>query len=129
MHVPLQDLREPRHLERPGVERDPTLAVDLIREAAHLPKLRMYDLRHHAITALLENPDISEETVEDIAGHVSRRMKKRYSHIRMEYKRAAVEAIMAKRKPVKSEKSTQLTAQPPEVAELAAMLFKMLKAR
>ena len=88
----------------------------------------MYDLRHHAITSLLENPNISEEVVEDIAGHVSRRMKKRYSHIRMEYKRAAVEAIMAK-KPVKSEKSTKPAPQPEEVAELAAMLFKLLKAR
>jgi integrase len=46
----------------------------------------MYDLRHHAMTALLENPEVSEETVEDLAGHVSRRMKKRYSHIRMEYR-------------------------------------------
>ena len=38
----------------------------------------MYDLRHHAITALLENPHVSEETVEAIAGHISREMKKRY---------------------------------------------------
>jgi integrase len=99
-----------------------------LRECAQLPGFRMYDLRHHAITSLLENPNISEEVVEDIAGHVSRRMKKRYSHIRMEYKRAAVEAILAK-KPVKSEKSTKLAPQPQEVAELAAMLFKLLKAR
>jgi len=100
-----------------------------LREKALLPGFRMYDLRHHAITALLENPDISEETVEDIAGHVSRRMKKRYSHIRMEYKRAAVEAIMAKKKPVKSEKSTTMKKQPQEVAELANLLFKLLKSR
>jgi len=100
-----------------------------LRECAQLPGFRMYDLRHHAITALLENPDISEETVEDIAGHVSRRMKKRYSHIRMEYKRAAVEAIMAKKKPAKSEKSTTLTAPPQEITQLATLLANLLKSR
>jgi integrase len=58
--------------------------------AADLPGLRMYDLRHHCITSLLEDPRVSEETVEAIAGHVSRRMMKRYSHIRSAAKRAAV---------------------------------------
>ena len=58
--------------------------------AAQLPGLRMYDLRHHCITSLLEDPRVSEETVEAIAGHVSRRMMKRYSHIRSAAKRAAV---------------------------------------
>lgn len=58
--------------------------------AAELPGLRMYDLRHHCITVMLEDPHTSEETVQAIAGHVSRRMMKRYSHIRMASKRAAV---------------------------------------
>jgi len=35
----------------------------------------------------------SEETAESIAGHISHRMKKRYSHTRIEIKRAAVEAL------------------------------------
>lgn len=52
-----------------------------------------YTFRHHAITKLLENPDVSENTAEDIAGHISPRMKKRYSHTRIEVKRAAVEAL------------------------------------
>jgi integrase len=62
-------------------------------EAAQLTGFRMYDLRHHAITGLLENPNVSEETVEEIAGHVSRRMKKQYSHIRMEAKRDALKGL------------------------------------
>lgn len=102
-----------------------------LREKAQLPGFRMYDLRHHAITSLLENPDISEETVEDIAGHVSRRMKKRYSHIRMEYKRAAVDAILGKKPPksehrrtVKSETSTDTNE---TVLQLAALIGKLLK--
>lgn len=74
-----------------------------LREDAKLHGLRIYDLRHHAITVLLENPDVSEETVEDIAGHVSRRMKKRYSHIRIEVKRQAVEAMLRKQFRIKVE--------------------------
>jgi hypothetical protein len=31
----------------------------------------MYDLRHHAITSLLENPKISDQTAEALAGHIS----------------------------------------------------------
>lgn len=56
-------------------------------------RLSAYSFRHHAITKLLENPDVSEETAEAIAGHISHRMKKRYSHTRIEVKRAAVEAL------------------------------------
>ncbi len=40
-------------------------------------QISFYSFRHHAITKLLENPDVSDETVEAIAGHVSERMKKR----------------------------------------------------
>jgi hypothetical protein len=43
---------------------------------------------------MLENPRISEEVIEDLAGHsISSKMKKRYSHIRMDAKRKAVQAI------------------------------------
>jgi integrase len=96
--------------------------------AAQLPGFRMYDLRHHAITSLLENPDVSEETVEDIAGHVSRRMKKRYSHIRMEYKRAAVEAIAHKKPPRKATPSKISTGQS-DTDLLVSLLGKLLKER
>jgi integrase len=56
-------------------------------------EISAYSFRHHAITKLLENPDVSEETAESIAGHISHRMKKRYSHTRIEIKRAAVAAL------------------------------------
>jgi hypothetical protein len=46
-----------------------------------------------AITKLLENPDVSEKTTEAIAGHVSHRMKKRYSHVRIEVRCAAIQAM------------------------------------
>jgi integrase len=74
----------------------------LRKEAAKkYPKLatvRMYDLRHHAITSLLENPTISEQTIKDVAGHVSKKILERYSHIRMERKEAALEALDGLRK-------------------------------
>jgi integrase len=102
-----------------------------LKRAAHIPNFRMYDLRHHAITALLENPEISEETAEDIAGHISRRMKKRYSHIRMKYRRAAVEAIGPKKPVKKEQRNTNRTAISTErdglVSELSILLAKLLK--
>jgi hypothetical protein len=40
-----------------------------------------------------------DQTIMDIAGHVSRQMLARYSHIRMEAKRSALEAIVSKPQP------------------------------
>jgi integrase len=57
-----------------------------------LPGLRFHDLRHCAITQLAEN-GTSDSTIMAIAGHVSRRMLERYSHVRMEAKRRAMEAL------------------------------------
>jgi integrase len=71
-------------------------AWEKLRQAADLPQLRMYDLRHHAITRLLEDEDVSERTVIELAGHVSRQMLERYSHIRMRTKKEAVDALAKK---------------------------------
>jgi integrase len=59
---------------------------------AALPGFRFHDLRHCAITQLAEN-GTSDSTIMAIAGHVSRRMLERYSHVRMEAKRTAMEAL------------------------------------
>jgi integrase len=67
-----------------------------LRKAAGMPNLRMYDLRHHAITRLLEDEDVSERTVIELAGHVSHAMLERYSHIRMRTKKEAVDALAKK---------------------------------
>jgi hypothetical protein len=45
---------------------------------------------------LAESGEAADETIRDIAGHVSKQMLKHYSHIRMEAKRRAVEALVAK---------------------------------
>lgn len=64
-----------------------------LTERAGLKGLRPYDMRHTIITDMLGNPDISEETVKSIAGHVSQHILKTYSHIRLEKKRAALFAL------------------------------------
>lgn len=53
---------------------------------------RIHDLRRHFLTTL-PPPEISDSTILAIAGHLSRKMLERYSHIRAQAKRAAVEAI------------------------------------
>ena len=56
---------------------------------------RWHDNRHTLVTDLAES-GAGDETIRDIAGHVSKQMLKHYSHIRMEAKRRALEAIVAK---------------------------------
>jgi len=45
------------------------------------------------ITRLAENPNVSEETIRALAGHVSKRMLERYSHIRLAAKEAAIAGL------------------------------------
>jgi integrase len=59
---------------------------------------RWHDNRHTLITDLAES-GAADETIRDIAGHVSKQMLKHYSHIRMEAKRRALESIVAKPSP------------------------------
>jgi hypothetical protein len=66
-------------------------------KAAGIPKLRLYDLRHTAITRLCENPNNAEEVIESIAGHITHDMKKRYSHVRVEARRAALGGLVPER--------------------------------
>jgi len=54
---------------------------------------RWHDLRHTFITRLAENPNVSEETIRALAGHVSRRMLERYSHIRTRAKEEAIRTL------------------------------------
>jgi integrase len=56
-------------------------------------EVRPYDMRHHCITKMLEDPTISERVVKETAGHVSKRILDRYSHIRDQAQREAVTAV------------------------------------
>jgi integrase len=59
---------------------------------------RWHDNRHTLITDLAES-GAGDETIRNIAGHVSRQMLKHYSHIRTQAKRNALEAIIPKSDP------------------------------
>jgi integrase len=61
--------------------------------AADIDKLSAYSFRHHALTKLVENPRVSLETARSIAGHISPDIIKRYSHVRLDAQRVAVEAL------------------------------------
>lgn len=77
-----------------------------VKAASGLHWLRPHDLRHHAITKLLEQPNVSEETVKSIAGHVSKRILEHYSHIRISAKRTALNTIQPK--PPQSSRGMQI---------------------
>ena len=60
-----------------------------------LARLRFHDLRHHAITELAETAP-SDQVIRSIAGHVSQKMLEHYSHVRIEAKRHALDALSSK---------------------------------
>jgi uncharacterized protein YjiS (DUF1127 family) len=78
---------------------DPTRPVTTFKTARRQAKAapgvnrRWHDNRHTFVTDLAE---ASDETIQDLAGHVSKRMLSHYSHIRMEAKRRAVDALVRK---------------------------------
>ncbi len=67
-------------------------AFDTARRLAGV-ECRFYDARHSFITRLAENAAVSEESISQLAGHVSPRMLARYAHIRAEARRAAITAL------------------------------------
>jgi integrase len=100
---------------------DPTRHVKSWRSAwrtltkkAGLSGFRFHDLRHCAITQLAEN-GTSDSTIMAIAGHVSRRMLERYSHVRMEAKRTAMEALTVSTKTAGYDTSRDTNAVPVNV--------------
>ena len=66
-----------------------------IREKAGV-KGRWHDNRHALVTELAES-GAGDQTIMDIAGHVSKQMLKHYSHIRMEAMRKALECVVTRR--------------------------------
>ncbi len=66
--------------------------ADIEKVTSSIAGLRFHDLRHHAITELAES-QASDRTIMSIAGHVSQRMLAHYSHVRIEAKRKALDAL------------------------------------
>ena len=82
--------------------KDPTRPMVTLKTSWQNVKLkakvtgRWHDNRHTLITDLAES-GAGDETIRDIAGHVSKQMLKHYSHIRMAAKRDALESILETR--------------------------------
>jgi integrase len=93
---------------------DPTRPVTTLKTAWNnvrknaKVKGRWHDNRHTLITDLAES-GAGDQTIMDIAGHVSKQMLKHYSHIRMEAKRTALESIV--KKPAGKDASVQQNGQ------------------
>ena len=58
---------------------------------------RWHDNRHTLVTELSES-GAGDEVIMSIAGHVSRAMLSRYSHVRMEAKRRALDEIAVRQR-------------------------------
>ena len=63
-----------------------------LRDEAGLHGPRFHDLRHTIITELAEM-GVADHVLESISGHLSRRMLEHYSHIRIDAKRQALDAL------------------------------------
>lgn len=86
-----------------GQPNDPTRPVSTLRTAwtkvRDKAKVvgRWHDNRHTLVTELSES-GAGDEVIMSIAGHVSRAMLSRYSHVRMEAKRRALEGIATRQR-------------------------------
>ena len=85
---------------------------------------RWHDNRHTFITGLAESGEAGDETIRDIAGHVSKQMLRHYSHIGMESKRRAVEALVAK-EPNTEESAESLTPKRQATNDTAKVFTKV----
>ncbi|WP_039700443.1 tyrosine-type recombinase/integrase, partial [Pseudomonas aeruginosa] len=55
----------------------------LLKNKLGMPDLRFHDLRHEAVSRLVEG-GLSDQEVSAISGHKSMQMLKRYTHLRAE---------------------------------------------
>ena len=86
---PLSDSIKPIDPTRPVTTMN--TSWESVREAADVA-CRFHDLRHTAATKMAEN-GVPEATMKALLGHMSKAMIERYSHIRSEAKRQAVDGL------------------------------------
>jgi integrase len=80
-------------LQKPAKEcQNENCKADIEKVKSPTAGLRFHDLRHHAITELAES-QTSDQTIMAIAGHVSPKMLAHYSHVRLDAKRNALDAL------------------------------------
>ena len=92
-------------LQNPG-EACTTCKASIAKIKSPFDGFRFHDLRHQAITELAESK-ASDSTIMSIAGHVSRKMLAHYSHVRLDAKRNALDALtMGRGKDADSERTS-----------------------
>src|SRR6476661_7606329 len=95
-----------------GQPNDPTRPVTTLRTAwtkvRENAKVvgRWHDNRHTLVTEFAES-GAGDEVIMSIAGHVSRAMLSRYSHVRMEAKRRALDEIAARQRAADDKRSAK----------------------
>jgi integrase len=80
-----------------------------VREKAGV-KGRWHDNRHTQVTELAES-GAGDEVIMSIAGHVSRAMLSRYSHVRMEAKRRALDEIATRQRAADEKRKQEIEKQ------------------
>lgn len=81
------------HLQRPAEKcRNEKCGADIRSVRSPLHGFRFHDCRHHSITRLCE-AQANDSVIREIAGHVSPKMLAHYSHVRMDAKRKALDAL------------------------------------
>ncbi len=110
-----------------GQPNDPTSPVTTLRTAwtkvREKAKVvgRWHDNRHTLVTELAES-GAGDEVIMSIAGHVSRAMLSRYSHVRMEAKRRALDEIAARQRVADEKRQQEAARQQAVVAPQSAVV-------
>jgi hypothetical protein len=85
---------------------------------------RWHDNRHTLVTELSES-GAGDEVIMSIAGHVSRAMLSRYSHVRMEAKRRALDEIATRQRAADCKRKEEAERrQEPAVASQSALVLQ-----
>jgi site-specific recombinase XerD len=74
-----------------------------------------HNSRHTLVPELVES-GAGDEVIMSIAGHVSRAMLSRYSHVRMEAKRRALDEIAARQRAAEKKRKSEAELQQQPVA-------------
>ena len=82
---------------------------------------RWHDNRHTLVTELAES-GAGDEVIMSIAGHVSRAMLSRYSHVRMEAKRRALDEIAARQRAADEKRQKVAERQPTAAVAQSAVV-------
>jgi integrase len=112
-----------------GQPNDPTRPVTTLRTAwtkvRENAKVigRWHDNRHTLVTELAES-GAGDEVIMSIAGHVSRAMLSRYSHVRMEAKRRALDEIAARQRAADKRRKEEAERREQDAVVLQAVVIQ-----